>query len=238
MTEPARGDEPLAGRTAVVTGASRGIGAATAQALSLAGARVMGIARSAGVPVPHVIAVRCDLMEPGGVVWAIEAAEREFGGAPDILVNNAGAFAIARVDETPVATFADMLTLNLTVPFQLIRAFLPAMRARGRGHIVTVGSIADHIGLPGNGAYAATKFGARGLHEVLRSELTGTGVRTTLVSPAAVDTTLWDSLDPAASGGFPARDAMLWPADVADAIVFAVTRPDRVGIDEIRLAKS
>jgi len=238
VTDPARGAEPLAGRTAVVTGASRGIGAATVQALSLAGARVIGIARTAGIPVPNALAVRCDLMEPGGVLFAIEAAERQFGGAPDILVNNAGAFAIGRVDETPLATFTEMLTLNLTVPFQLVRAFLPAMRARARGHIVTVGSIADHVALPGNGAYAATKYGARGLHEVLRGELTGSGVRTTLVSPAAVDTTLWDALDPATRTMMPARDAMLSAADVADAIVFAVTRPDRVGIDEIRLARS
>jgi NADP-dependent 3-hydroxy acid dehydrogenase YdfG len=238
VMEPARGTGPLADRTAVVTGASRGIGAATVRALCAAGARVMGIARSAGAAVPGAIAVRCDLMEPGGVAWAIEAAGHEFGGAPDILVNNAGAFAVGRVDETAVATFAAMVTLNLSVPFALVRAFLPGMRARGRGHVVTVGSIADHVALPGNGAYAATKFGARGLHEVLRSELAGTGVRATLVSPAAVDTTLWDTLDPATRAMFPGRDAMLGPDDVADAILYALTRPDRVGIDEIRLAKS
>jgi NADP-dependent 3-hydroxy acid dehydrogenase YdfG len=236
--ESARGTGPLADRTAVVTGGSRGIGAATVRALCFAGARVMGIARSAGVVVPGAIAVRCDLMELGGVAWAIEAANHEFGGPPDILVNNAGVFAIGRVDETTVATFAAMLTLNLSVPFALVRAFLPGMRARGRGHIVTVGSIADHVALPGNGAYAATKFGARGLHEVLRSELAGTGVRATLVSPAAVDTTLWDAVDPGTRGMFPAREAMLGPDDVADAIVYAVTRPERVGIDEIRLARS
>lgn len=237
MTDLARA-EPLADRTAVVTGASRGIGAAIAQALSLAGARVIGVARSPGVACPDVIAVRCDLMKPGGIDCVVDTAAREFGGAPDILVNNAGAFVVGRVEETSVATFAEMMTLNLSVPFALVHAFLPGMRSRGRGHIVTIGSIADHVALPGNGAYAATKFGVRGLHEVLRIELHGTGVRVTLVSPSAVDTTLWDALEPAVRVTFPSRDAMLQPGDVADAVVYAVTRPERVGIDEIRLATS
>jgi NADP-dependent 3-hydroxy acid dehydrogenase YdfG len=112
------------------------------------------------------------------------------------------------------------------------------MRKRGRGDIVTVGSIADHEALPGNGAYAASKFGARGLHEVLRAELAGSGVRATLVSPAAVDTSLWDAIDPGERSRFPSREAMLRADDVADAILYAVTRPARVAIGEIRLAKS
>jgi NADP-dependent 3-hydroxy acid dehydrogenase YdfG len=238
VTNSARGTEPLADRTAVVTGASRGIGAATARALGLAGARVIGVARTAGVAGSRVIGLRCDLTAPGGVAQVVDAATREFGGAPNILVNNAGAFGVGRVDETSVATFAEMMTLNLSVPFALVHAFLPGMRTRGHGHIVTVGSIADHVALSGNGAYAATKFGVRGLHEVLRIELSGTGVRATLVSPAGVDTSLWDALEPAVRETFPTREAMLRPEDVADAIVYAVTRPDRVGIDEIRLAKS
>jgi len=235
---PGRGTEPLAGRTAVVTGSSRGIGAATVRALSLAGARVIGISRSAGDPVPNAITIQCDLLDPAAVTRAIVALERELGGAPDILVNNAGVFAAKPVDETTSAAFSAMLALNLSVPFELVRAFLPAMRARRRGHVVTVGSIADHQALPGNAAYAASKFGARGLHEVLRTELAGTGVRATLVSPAAVDTTLWDSVDPAERSVFPPREAMLRPEDVADAILFAVTRPERVAIGEIRLSKS
>ncbi len=235
---PASGAEPLAGRTAVVTGSSRGIGAATVRALCFAGARVIGISRSAGSPVPNAITIQCDLLDPAAVTRAIVAVERELGGPPDILVNNAGVFAARPVDETTSAAFTAMLALNLSVPFELVRAFLPAMRARSRGHIVTVGSIADHQALPGNAAYAASKFGARGLHEVLRTELAGTGVRATLVSPAAVDTTLWDAVDPAARSAFPPRAAMLRAEDVADAILYAVTRPERVAIGEIRLSKS
>jgi NADP-dependent 3-hydroxy acid dehydrogenase YdfG len=229
---------PLAGRTAVVTGSSRGIGAATVRALSDAGARVIGISRSAGFPVPNATAIQCDLLDPAAVSKAIGAVERELAGAPDILVNNAGVFAVKPVDETTSATFTAMLALNLSVPFELVRAFVPAMRARGRGDIVTVGSIADHVAFPGNAAYSASKFGARGLHEVLQAELAGTGVRATLVSPAAVDTTLWDAIGPAARSAFPAREAMLRAEDIADAILYAVTRPWRVAIGEIRLAKS
>jgi NADP-dependent 3-hydroxy acid dehydrogenase YdfG len=235
---PLGGDGALAGRSAVVTGASRGIGAATVRALALAGARVIGLSRRPGPEVPNAISIQCDLLDSGQTARAVEAVERELGGAPDILVNNAGIFSVRPVEETETSTFGAMLAFNLSVPFVLIQAFLPAMRARKRGDIVTVGSIADHEALPGNAAYAAAKFGARGLHEVLRSEVTGTGVRATLVSPGAVDTSLWDAIEPHQRHRFPSSDAMLRAEDVADAILYAVTRPARVAIGEIRLAKS
>jgi NAD(P)-dependent dehydrogenase (short-subunit alcohol dehydrogenase family) len=230
--------QPLSGRTAVVTGSSRGIGAATVRALALAGARVIGISRTAGAADSNALVVQCDLLDPAAVTKAVVAVQRELSGTPDILINNAGVFASRPVNETTSAEFSEMLALNLSVPFELVRAFLPGMRACGRGDIVTVGSIADHQALPGNAAYAASKFGARGLHEVLALELAGTGVRATLVSPAAVDTPLWDAIDPAARSSFPPRDAMLRADDVADAILYAVTRPERVAIGEIRLSKS
>jgi NADP-dependent 3-hydroxy acid dehydrogenase YdfG len=234
--EPA--GRPLDGWTAVVTGASRGIGRATVAALLGAGARVVGLSRSGAASRGAGVAVVCDLADAGGVARALDAVAREFGGAPDILVNNAGAFVAAPVDQTPVSTFAHLVALNLGVPFQLAHAWLPAMRARGRGHVVSVGSIADHVAMPGNAAYAASKFGLRGLHEVLRAELTGTGVRATLVSPAAVDTPLWGRLEPVARATFPAAGDMLAADDVAGAILYAVTRPAGTCIDEIRLSRS
>ncbi len=101
-----------------------------------------------------------------------------------------------------------------------------------------MGSVADRRAFPGNAAYAASKFGLRGLHEVLREELRGTGVRATLVSPGPVDTPLWDPLDPDTREGFTPRAAMLGAADVADAILWAVTRPAAVNVDELRLARA
>jgi NAD(P)-dependent dehydrogenase (short-subunit alcohol dehydrogenase family) len=158
------------------------------------------------------------------------AAERvalDFDGAPDVVVNNAGLFALRRLEETPPLDFARTIETNLVAPFLLLRAFLPAMRARGSGHVVTVGSIADRLAFPENGAYAASKFGARAMHEVVRAELRGTGVRATLVSPGPVDTGLWDPVDPDTRPGFTPRASMLAASDVADAILYALTRRPR-----------
>jgi NADP-dependent 3-hydroxy acid dehydrogenase YdfG len=112
------------------------------------------------------------------------------------------------------------------------------MRARRSGHIVSIGSIADRVAFPENGAYSASKFGLRGLHEVLRAELANSGVRATLVSPSAVNTELWDRIDATAHPGLPARDAMLSADAVADAVMFAVAQPASVNVDELRLSRS
>ena len=155
---------------------------------------------------------------------------------PDFLINVAGAFLLAPIEETNPATFDETLALNVSAVFKLIHTFLPKMRERGSGHIVTVGSIADHVAFPENGAYAASKYAVRGLHEVLREEIRGTNVRATLISPSAVDTPIWDTIEP--RPGLPPRSAMLQATDVADAILYAITRPAGVSIDEIRLSHS
>ena len=144
---------------------------------------------------------------------------------------------VARL-ETDVAAFAATVEVNLLAPFRLLRAFLPAWRARGTGHVVTIGSVADRHPFPDNGAYAASKYGARALHEVVRAETQGTGVRCALVSPGPVDTPLWDPVQPETREGFPSRAAMLRAADVADAVVWVATRPAHVNIDELRLGRT
>ncbi len=240
---------PLAGRTALVTGASRGIGAAAARALAGAGARVALLARSAdalaarareaadaGAPDPVVVA--CDLRDAAAVAAAAARVAGAFAGPPDLLVNNAGAFAAAPAHETDPDAFAALVDANLVAPFRLVRAFLPAMRERGSGHLVTVGSVADRHAFAGNAAYAAGKYGLRALHEVLRLELRGTGVRATLVSPGPVDTPLWDPIDPDAREGFTPRAAMLRADDVADAVLYAALRPPSVNVDELRLSRA
>jgi NADP-dependent 3-hydroxy acid dehydrogenase YdfG len=236
---------PLDGRTALVTGASRGIGRATARALAGAGARVALLARSADALRREAdalgggaLALACDLRDDAAVRAAAARATDVFGGAPDVLVNNAGAFAVAPIAETPTADFVASLEANLVGPFRLVRALLPAMLARGSGHVVTVGSIADRNTFPGNGAYAAGKYGLRAFHEVLRAELRGTGVRASLVSPGPVDTPLWDPIGPDDREGFTPRARMLRPEAVADAIRYVVTAPDAVNVDELRLSRS
>src|SRR4029079_1584041 len=102
------------------------------------------------------------------------------------------------------------------------------MRARGSGHLVTLGSVADRNIFPGNAAYSASKYGLRALHEVLRAELRGTGVRATLVSPGPVDTDLWDPIDPDNRPGFTPRAQMLCVAGVAGARRWALAAPTAV----------
>ena len=240
MTPP-----PLEGRGAVVTGASRGIGLATARLLAESGARVVMLARgaaalrAAGAEVgPSALTLACDVGDARAVERAIAETGRLLGAAPDIVVNNAGRFALARLEETTTEAFTASLDVNLVAPFRLMRAFLPAMRERGSGHLVTIGSVADRATMPENAAYAASKFGARALHEVLRAETRGSGVRATLISPSAVDTPLWDPLDPDSRPDLPPRAAMLSPEDVADAVLWALTRPARANVDELRLSRS
>jgi len=235
----------LSGRSALVTGASRGIGAAVARGLAAQGARVALLARGegplralAGELGPDALVVSCDVRDATATERAVATLTETFGGGPDIVVNNAGAFMIASAHETSIADFRETLEVNLTAPFVLVRAFLPAMRQRGRGHVVTIGSIADRAVFPGNAAYAASKHGLRALHEVLRAELRGTGVRASLVSPGPVDTALWDAIDPDHQPGFTPRAQMLSPDAVADAVVYVVTAPDATNVDELRLSRS
>ena len=224
---------PLAGRVALVTGASRGIGAATADALQAAGARVIRVARSLP-PANGSVNVPADLTDPGQVEALAERVRREVG-PPDVVISNAGGFLLRRLEDTSIAEFDAQLAINLRAAFALARAFLPMLRSAGRGSFITVGSVADHVGFPENAAYAASKYGLRGLHETLLAEYRGTGVRLTLVSPGPTDTAVWGPYDPDRREGFPPRAAMLRPADVAEAVMFVATRPPHVLIDWLRL---
>jgi NADP-dependent 3-hydroxy acid dehydrogenase YdfG len=156
-------------------------------------------------------------------------------GPPDIVVSNAGAFLLRPLETTEPKDLELQLAVNLQAPFALARAFLPAMRARGQGCYITLGSVADHVGYPENAAYAASKYGLRGLHETLLEEYRGTGVRLTLVSPGPTDTSAWDPFDPDRRSGFIPRAGMLRPSDVAEAVLFVATRPAHVLIDWLRL---
>ena len=234
----------LRGRTALVTGASRGIGAAVARRLAASGARVALLARSKqplGVLAREIgngaVGLACDVRDTATLARAIDQLRGLIGGPPDIVVNNAGAFLIAPAQDTSVDAFADMLAVNLVAPFAVVRAILPLMKEKG-GHIVTIGSIADRTTFSGNAAYAASKHGVRALHEVLREELRGSGVRVSLVSPAAVNTELWDPFDPDRQPGFTPRANMLTADAVADAVHYVVTAPATLNVDELRLSRS
>lgn len=224
----------LAGQTAVVTGASRGIGAATARMLGDHGVRVVGLARSL---TPRRDDYRwdlaCDLTDAGMLAAAADAVLQAWG-APDILVSNAGAFLLRPFAVTRPEDLDVQIDINLRAPFAVAQTFVPAMRHAG-GVVIHVGSIADHLAFPENAAYAAAKFALRGLHESLVAEYRGTGIRFSLVSPGPTDTDAWDPVDPDHRPGFVPRARMLRPDDVADAIVFIAGRRPNVHIEWLRL---
>ncbi|NIM52375.1 MAG: SDR family NAD(P)-dependent oxidoreductase [Gemmatimonadales bacterium] len=225
----------LADKVALVTGASRGIGRVIADRLEDAGAQVIGLARSftersAG---PR-LEIRCDVTREDDIQRAVERMLHEVR-APDIVVNNAGAFLLKPLSDTSKSEFEEQLRVNLVGPFLVLRALLPHLARSGDTHLVTIGSVVDHRPYPENVAYGASKYGVRGLHEVLAEELRGSGIRLTLVSPGPTDTKLWDSLDPDGRDDLPSRSTMLLPTDVADAVLYAVTRPPHVNVDWIRL---
>ena len=233
----------LTGRTALVTGASRGIGRAVAERLAGSGARVFALARSEDAlrdlasrtgAEPLVVDLSDDV-----AIW--DAADRLgdiLGGPPDLVVNAAGVFGVESLHEETVAHLDLELSLNLRAPFLLVRAFLPSMLERGSGLVVNVGSVAGRRAFPGNGAYSAAKFGLRGFHEVLLEELRGTGVRASLLEPAATDTPIWDALDPDEDPSLPSRADMLRPEDVADAVLFLATRPEHVRIPLLQIERA
>lgn len=238
------GSGPLAGRTALITGASRGIGLACAELLHGAGARLVLLGRDMEALDQHIkrrggpaTAHAVDLAIPESLTKAL-AKVRALDGPPDIIVNNAGQFLLNRVEGTSPDEFARIIAVNLTSHHAIVREFLPDLRRAKRGHVVTIGSLADRQALPYNAAYAASKHAARAMHEALREELRGTGVRATLVSPEHVDTQLWDDVANDMREDLVPRDRMLEAVDVAEAVLFALTRPPEVNVDELRLSKA
>ena len=184
-------------------------------------------------------ALPCDVTDADAVERLASQVEVTLGDAPDIIINNAGVFRVARLDMMPTTLFDEVVRTNLFGPYHVVSAFLGQLRARGSGHFVSIGSIADRAVFPENGAYAPAKYALRALHEVLREELRGTGVRATLVSPGSVDTTMWEGIT---FGGpvrtVPEAAVRLAAEDVARAVVYAISQPASVNIDELRLSHS
>jgi len=193
----------LDGARVLVTGGSRGIGAALARAYSAAGADVVVVARSEGDlrTVADEVgghAVVVDLSDPAAVEALVPRVEADLGPI-DVLVNNAG---VETVDMAAVIDPADVRTatrVNLEAPMVLTRYALPGMLDRGRGHIVYLSSIAGSSGFPSMATYCATKAGINGFVAALRMELKGSPVRTTLVAPGPVDTRMWDAVENSSS---------------------------------------
>jgi short-subunit dehydrogenase len=222
----------LAGRVAIVTGASSGIGEATARALAAAGARVAACARrkerleqlesairsAGGEAAAHAL----DVTDAPAVSAMVEAVLRRWGRV-DVLVNNAGRGLAATFEQTTPDEVRGLLELNVIAVVTATRAVLPAMRRQGRGHVINVSSIVGRRGVPLRSAYSATKFALGGLSEAMRVELAAAGIAVSLVYPirtatefheAEVQKVPWRAMGPVQS------------ADrVARAIVRCVRRP-------------
>jgi NAD(P)-dependent dehydrogenase (short-subunit alcohol dehydrogenase family) len=183
---------------ALVTGASKGIGAACARALSEAGHRVALVARDeqaleevAGSLPGESLVLPADLLDPAAIEAAFARVEREWGPV-EILVVNAGASMSAPLVRTTDEDWQRMLDLNLTAPFRCLRRALPAMTDAGYGRVVVIASVAGKIGSPRIAAYTASKHGVLGLVRTAAAEVARTGVTVNAVCPGYVDTPMTD----------------------------------------------
>ena len=237
-------DQPLAGRVAAVTGASSGIGAATATALSRAGATVALAARrrdrlaelAQALEGPSSIH-EVDVSDEQQARSFIEAAHAEHGGL-HVLVNNAGLMLLGAVHGADTADWRRMLDVNLWGLLVCTHAALPLIADSGGGDVVNVSSVAGRRADAGAAVYNMTKFGVHAFSEALRQEALHAGVRVTIVAPGFVETELQGhNTDPvvvrAMSRSREQIGEVLKPEDVAEAIVHAVTRPPHVCVNEV-----
>lgn len=226
-----------------MTGASKGIGRAVAVALARSGVRVGAVSRSE-VDLAALVeeiggwALPCDVTDAEALRRSVARFEEFAEGPPDLVVASAGVFSLERADALTVGELDRHLDVNLRGAILTAREFLPGLLRAGRGTVVLIGSVGGRKGLRGNAAYAASKFGLRGFHEVLLGELKGSGVRATLLEPAATDTSIWDPLDPDENPKLPSRAEMLRPEDVAEAVVFVATRPPEVQIPYLPIERA
>lgn len=222
----------LTERVAIVTGASSGIGEATARALAREGCAVALVARreqrlegiANDIENGETLVVPTDVTDEDAVVAMVEETREELGTI-DILVNNAGISGNGPVAGADMAEFRRTVQVNLLGVMNTTHAVLPEMLEPGRGDIVTISSLSARYPLDGGSAYTASKFGVNGFCRSLRKEMSDEDVRVTIVMPGPVVTELndWEHWDGRA----------LDPDDVAETIVFAVSRPDHVELPDI-----
>jgi 3-hydroxy acid dehydrogenase / malonic semialdehyde reductase len=224
----------LEGRSAVVTGASSGIGAATALALAREGARVVGGARRTDRIEAPVVPLELDVTDPASCERFVQGAADELGGI-DILVNAAG-LALGR-DPFDDSTEADEHTVLETNVNGLIRMTRLCLRhLRDGGHIVNLGSVAGRQAYEKGALYITSKFAVRGFTYALREDLLGRPIHITTVDPGLVETDFsrvrFRGDEETAEKVYQGVEAMK-PEDIADCVLFAVTRPSHVNVDEL-----
>lgn len=235
----------LTGRTIAITGASSGIGEATALACARAGAavalaarrrqRIEELAQRIEADGGRAIAVETDVADEGSARAFVQRAHDELGGLWG-LVNNAGVMLLGAVEGADTEHWRRMVSVNCLGLLYCTHAAIPLMREGGGGHIVNVSSTAGRQATFGSAVYNMTKWGVGGFSEALRQEVLNHDVRVTIVEPGAVETELLDHNSPEiqalASKRFEGI-TMLEAGDIAAAIAFALTQPEHVSINEV-----
>lgn len=236
----------LDGKVAVVTGASSGIGEATAEALAAEGASVVVAARREdrladllkrleGNGGGRSLSVQCDVTDEEQSHGLIRRAEEELGSV-DILVNNAGVMLLSKIEKGLSDQWRQMFDVNVMGLLYATDAAVEVMKRQKSGHIVNISSVAGRKVRPTGGVYSGTKFAVNAISEGLRQELLGDNVRITMVEPGAVDTELPDHItdEEALEGmGGLMKIERLQSEDIANAVAYVVTQPERVSINEI-----
>ena len=236
--------ENVKGKVVVLTGASSGIGMATAKALAEKGAKVVVAARREERLKELVASIE---VQGGTAVYQVtdvtsqaemeRLAEFAIGtyGQIDVLVNNAGVMPLSFLSEKKVAEWEQMIDVNVKGVLYGIAAVLPYMRERKNGHIINVSSVAGHVVEPAAAVYAGTKFAVRAITEGVRIEEARNNIRATIIAPGAIDTELVQTISNAKlRGNVEKLYELVIPAEViADTIVHAIAQPDYASVNEV-----
>jgi NADP-dependent 3-hydroxy acid dehydrogenase YdfG len=237
--------EGIKGKIVVVTGASSGLGEATARLLSAQGARLVlgarradrlhSLAKDLEAGGGKAFVLQTDVTRPEQVKALVDSAVQSYGRL-DVMINNAGIMPQAPLEQLKIDEWDRMIDVNIKGVLYGIAAALPHMQRQKAGHFINVSSVAGHRVGPGFAVYAATKHGVRALSEGLRQEVKPYNIRTTVISPGAVATELPNTItDPAAAERVRAfYSQVAVPADsFARAVAFAMSQPEEVDINEI-----
>ncbi len=229
----------IRGKVALVTGASSGIGLATAEALLGAGAKVALVARSAEKLAaavarlgPDALAVPADLTAPGASETVLASVEATLGPV-DILMANAGVYLDGDLADNDPAAIDRVLATNIVAVFQIVRAALPGMIERGAGDVLVTSSVAGHQAIPWEPVYSASKHAVQSFVHGLRQQVGPLNLRVMAIAPGVVLNDLWGISDPAEIDSKAAEGLGLRSEDVADAALFMLTRPQNVTIRDL-----
>ncbi len=222
----------LTGKVAVVTGASKGMGRATVEALLARGAAVAGWGRTAPEGLVHdrFQFFECDVRDEAAVAEALTNTQRELGPDIHVLVNNAGLGIAGAVDGFKSEDWKLMFDTNVHGTFFCSRAVLPQMKRQQLGHIVNIASIAGTTGIENMAGYCASKFAVRGFSQSLFKEVRNDGIKVTCVNPGSTQTNFFDDIP-----GTSPNDSMMSPADIAGFIIYSLETPFNFHVVEVEM---